>query len=529
MIALVNHQGLKVMKGLQLQSPAPSIGLAYLGAYLKQHGLDYEAIDACGLALDRIVAYERNPDVYVQGLSVDAILMRLPDDARIVGMTCLFSHCWPLVVKIAQEIRRVRPKAFLVAGGEHPTALPETALRDGLFDVVVMGEGEETFLELCRCVLEEREWRGVHGLAYWAEGRVTPAPPRSRMIQIDQLPYPDWDRWCLEAYIEHGQTAGINLGRQMPILGSRGCPFDCKFCSSAGMWTQRYVMRGPKSLVDEMQYMKEKYRATGFTFMDSTFVIHRGKTLAFARELIARGLNVTYQLPAGTRCEAFDAELAQALSDSGLRNFAFAPESGSIEILNSVRKKVNLQKLEQAICAVLRTRTTVCCFIVIGFPEDTHATLMKTLGLVRRLARLGVHDLTVSQFTPYPGSDYFRELRVRGLLSRDLSELDDVIDFFSSKGRSYSEAITAPQLYRWMLCLYVNFYVLSFLTHPVRLIKNLYEFLVHGIENTRYMRLAGELFVRRGIWEKKATRQNMSREDLCVAGRTSAKADQKPD
>ena len=175
-----------------------------------------------------------------------------------------------------------------------------------------------------------------------------------------------------------GQVTGINLGRQMPILGSRGCPYDCKFCSNVGMWTRRYIMRDPNALVDEMQHMKEKFDVSGFTFMDLTFVVNRKKTLAFANELIARGLGITYQLPAGTRCEAFDDELAGALDRSGLKNFAFAPESGSEEILKAIRKQVNIGEFLEATRVALRTSMTIGCFIVIGFPEDSPRTMKQT-------------------------------------------------------------------------------------------------------------------------------------------------------
>ncbi len=94
-----------------------------------------------------------------------------------------------------------------------------------------------------------------------------------------------------------------------------------------------------------MEYLKEKYRLDGFTFMDSTFIVNRRKTLEFAQELIERDLRISYQLPAGTRCEAFDEELAFALDRSGLKNFALAPESGSEMILAAIKKQIDIGRL----------------------------------------------------------------------------------------------------------------------------------------------------------------------------------------
>lgn len=499
MITLINHQGLKTVRGLQIQTPSAPIGLAYLGAYLKRYGYRYQAIDACGEALDHVYPYGKRENVLVQGLKLSEVLDRVPRDTTIIGFSCLFSHCWPLVLDMARPLRRRFSQALFVAGGEHPTAMPNQVLRD--FDVVVRGEGEETFLELVQKLNSGQSWKEIEGISYKnVKGEIVHNNARQRIRSIDSFPYPDWDSWFIENYIQENQVSGINLGRSMPFLGSRGCPYECTFCSNPEMWTQRYLMRDPKQLVDEMVFMKEKYQVNGFTFMDSTFVIHREKTLAFANELITRKLNVTYQLPAGTRCEAFDSELAQTLAESGLRNFAFAPESGSEEILKVIKKKVKLDRFFQAVKTVLKTKMTVGCFVVIGFPEDTKATLKKTLRLIRRLALMGIHDITVSKFTPYPGSRYFEELVRQKKLSNDMTELDNIIDFFSDKSISYSPAVSSRGLYLWMLRMFFNFYLLSFLFRPWRVLKNFWDYFTKGVENTRYMRFFTEQFILRGKW-----------------------------
>jgi anaerobic magnesium-protoporphyrin IX monomethyl ester cyclase len=502
-IALVNHPGLKKASGLQLQTPSPPIGLAYIGGQLRKHGIPYIAVDACGEALDQIRPYGRRSGVLVQGLTPQQAVDRIPESTEIVGFTCLFSHCWPLVMEIARPLREKLPRACFVAGGEHPSAQPAQVLADGTFDAVVLGEGEETFLELVRRIEAGASWRNVDGIAHFTDGRIVRTPARRRVTDIDSIPYPDWDRWPIERYIAEHQVTGVHLGRSMPILGSRGCPYACTFCSNEQMWTRRYIMRSPAALVDEMEHLKEKYGVSGFTFMDSTFVINRTKTLAFARELVARRLDVTYQLPAGTRCEAFDEELAQALEASGLRNFAFAPESGSRTVLKAIRKQVDLDELLEAIRIVLRTRMTVGCFFVVGFPSDTPETLRETLRLIRRVARMGVHDVTVSQFTPYPGSADFDDLVAAGKISDDFRELEEIIDFFSGRGRSYAETISAARLQRFMIWAFLNFYVISFLSRPWRLVRNLWAYFTRGTENARYVRFVSEMLVRRPKWRRR--------------------------
>jgi radical SAM superfamily enzyme YgiQ (UPF0313 family) len=505
-ITLINHQGLKTVSGLQIQTPSPSIGLAYVGAFVRKHGYAYTAIDACGEALDQIRPYRRThtEPIMIQGLTVEQVVARVPPDTRIVGFTCLFSHCWPLVLDLARALRPHFPDATFVAGGEHPTALPDGVLASRLFDVVVRGEGEETFLELVERLYAGRDWHDIAGIAYsGSDGRMVATAARRRITAIDDLPYPDWDAWSIGAYIAAHQVTGVNLGRSMPILGSRGCPFECTFCSNPEMWTQRYLMRSPSGLTDEMQHMKTRYNVTGFTFMDSTFVVNRQKTLDFANELIRRNLRITYQLPAGTRCEAFDQELATALDRSGLRNFALAPESADEQTLKAIKKQLSLPRLLDAVRIVLRTRMTVACFIVIGFPEDTRTGMRRTLRLVRKLAFMGVHDITISKFTPYPGTAYFKELFAGKLFDASAEELHSVISFYSSTGKSYTPGVSSRELYLRMLWMYLNFYALSFAIRPWRVVRNFWQYFRTGVENARYMRFFTEVSYLRRKWAQR--------------------------
>lgn len=505
MIALINHQGLKVVKGIQLQSPSPPIGLAYIGACLKQHGFEYTAVDACGLAIDQVESYQGSENVFIQGLSCQETVDRIPAHSKIVGFTCLFSHCWPLVRGLAEATRRRFPEAILVVGGEHVTAIPEQTLRESEMDLAVLGEGEETFLEIASSFNTGKDYRILDGVAYLDGGIYVENSRRKRVKNVDDFPFPDWDSWCIGNYIDAGQVTGVNLGRGIPILGSRGCPFNCKFCSNLGMWTTRYIMRDPVKLVDEIQEMKERYNLSSFSFMDLTFIINKKEIKNFARELIKRDLEITYQLPAGTRCEAFDDELAQLLEQSGLRNFAFAPEAADEGILKTIRKQIKLETFYQAVKMVTRTNMTVSCFFVIGFPEDTSQTIRKSLTMVRRLVFMGVHDVTVSKFTPYPGSDYFTELQRAGRITYDHDDLGQVIDFYSSEGRSYCDQLDSDQLYRKMIWMYLNFYVLSFVCRPWRVIRVFYEFFTKDhVENTRYMRFFSEHFFKRKTWTQRS-------------------------
>jgi radical SAM superfamily enzyme YgiQ (UPF0313 family) len=494
-IVLINHQGLKLTSGIQIQSPSPPIGLAYIGAYIKQHGYDYLAIDACGEALYQATPSKNDPDMLIQGLTVKQIIDKIPKDTELIGLTSLFSHAWFLVKEIIAAIRYAFPDIVIVVGGEHPTSAADMVLKDGKVDFVIMGEGEETFVEILDNISKGKKCFDLNGIAYLSNTEnLVVNEKRKRIRAIDSFPFPDWDQWSIREYINYEQVTGVNLGRAIPILGSRGCPYECTFCSNKDMWTKRYIMRDGKQIVGEMRYMRDKYNVSVFNFMDSTFIINKAKITQFCEELIKSKLNIEYQLPAGTRSEALTNNVINLLEQSGLRNIALAPESGSEMIRSIVKKNINYNDFIDTVKALNKSKITASCFIVIGFPEDNYHTLKESLKMIRKLAFLGVDDITVSQFTPYPGSQYYRQLVESGKIDDQYDRLSDIVSFYSSKPRSYAENIKEGDLYKIMLRMYIEFYLLSFLFRPWRLIYNFFIYIKSGRENTKYVKFVTELF-----------------------------------
>jgi anaerobic magnesium-protoporphyrin IX monomethyl ester cyclase len=504
MIALVNPPGIKTFSGLQMHTPNPPLGLAYVAAAVREAGFACRVIDATGEALDAVSPYPERDDFMVQGLTVDETVRRIPADADVIGVSCMFSTLWPLTHRVATAIREKFPRALLVLGGEHGTAVPEHVLATSVFDVVVLGEGEETFVELLRARAEGRPLGEVKGIAYREADRVVTTGLSPRRRDVDGIPLPDWDSFPIREYIDRHQTNGINLGRSMPILGTRGCPFQCTFCSNPAMWTQRWIARDPRRLADEMELYVGKYAVTNFDFQDLTAIVKRQWIVDFCRELIGRGLSITWQMPSGTRAEVFDAEVADLLYRSGCRALAFAPESGSPEILKAVKKQVDLDHMLSAMRAAVRRGLKLSCFIVIGFPDDTPATLAQTLGLIRRMARLGVYDVAVSKFVPYPGSALFRRLQREGKLQLDDDFFISPMDFYTARAPSYADAVSTRRLYWTMLWMFVNFYVLSFALRPWRVVRALGRALLTGREETRYAKWFVDVLVTRRRWRRLA-------------------------
>ncbi len=508
LVVLIAPPGIKTFSSIQMQTPNPPIGTAYIAGTLKKNGIAFRVVDAVGEGINNITEYKARPGMRMQGLTFDQIVAKIPPQTDIIGVSCMFSTLWPITRDLSLRIRERFPRALLVLGGEHGTAVPENVLRTSPFDMVALGEGTNTILSIITAHRRDRStrehWSGIAGIAYLdAAGGFRDNALAERVRDVDDIPPPDWTSLPIREYIDRHQINGANIGRSMPILATWGCPYQCTFCSNPGMWTQRWIPRSPRLIVDEMEHYKTEYGVTNFDFQDLTAMIQRRWILDFCNELIRRNLQVTWQLPSGTRAEVFDEEVARSLFAAGLRLLSFAPESGSPAMLKLVKKQVDLDKMLISMQAALDAGLKLSCFIVIGFPGETKETLEETLVLIRRMARLGVHDVVVSKFVPYPGSKLFKDLQASGRLKLDDDFFIMPMEFYTSRAPSFADGISSRRLYFTMLWMFLNFYVLSFLFRPWRVLEVLVV-LATGREETRLAKWVNDMIFVRRRWKHQA-------------------------
>jgi len=187
-------------------------------------------------------------------LPFDEIVARIPSDTDVIGVSCMFSNAWYPTRDLLVAIRARLPQAWIVLGGEHATACASHVLETcAAVDACVLGEGEHTMLALLACLESGGEAAAVAGVAARRDGRV-PRGGRDlvkslrgpRIAALDGIPRPAWDLFPIERYIAGQFNHGVVRGRTMPILASRGCPYQCTFCSSPAMWTTKWSARRPE-------------------------------------------------------------------------------------------------------------------------------------------------------------------------------------------------------------------------------------------------------------------------------------------
>lgn len=464
----------------------PPIGPAYLAASLLEAGHEARIVDGVGEKPFQITPLFDDTVMSI-GLRSEEIVERIQPDTQLVGVSCMFSQDWPEIRRLVQLVRQRFPGVPIVMGGEHITAVPEFTLESTPeVDACVIGEGEETIVDLANAFDAGTGWHDIPGLMVRnAQGAVVATPRRSRIRSVDDIPWPAWHLVPVNNYLDNGFSFGVDRGRSMPILATRGCPYECTFCSNPEMWTTRWYARDVNNVLDEIQLYQDKFGATNFDFYDLTAIVKRSWILEFTKAILDRKMTFTWQLPSGTRSEAIDEEVSRLLYQSGCRNMSYAPESGSPAVLKRIKKVVKLDRLEASVTGAVKNGLNVKLNIIMGFPGETRDELRQTVKFLARMGMAGVQDMSISLFSPYPGSQLYRELRASGAIP----ELSD--EYFLSLGAykdftqsvSYTEGVTPAVLNRYRILGFLTFYGTQYSLRPWRVAKLLVNLARHKQES----------------------------------------------
>jgi radical SAM superfamily enzyme YgiQ (UPF0313 family) len=470
-IQLINpgiHLNPRSLTGLR---PAPPIGLAYIAAVLRRAGHDVTVLDSLTAAPTQMIPDGR---IVRLGLTNEQIVERIDPEASAIGITNMWTFSWPAVRAMIKSIREHFPDKTIVCGGEHFTSMAEQSMKTAPIDYIVMGEGEEVAVELFGKLGsgEPFDPASIGGVCWRRGDEIVQNPRAARKRAIDELPWPAWDLFDLETYHRHDFVTGVKYGMTVPILATRGCPYQCTFCSSPQMWTTRWYARDPIDVVDEIEFYQKTYGAMNFPFQDLTAFIKKQWILDFCHELLRRKMNIVWQMPTGTRLEVIDDEVAHLLARTNGRTLGLAPESGSEETRRLIKKAMKTESLMRALKASTAHKLNVTVFLILGFPHDTEESFADTVSLVRQAARLGVDDVAVGFFYPLPGTALYTHLVQSGRLQPDDEEilLAPIFghDAYLTEERNFCEHVSARRLtaYKWWLI--ANFYLTAWVTHPMR-------------------------------------------------------------
>lgn len=423
-------------------SNTPRIGIASIAAYLLKKKIDVRIIDSQDINIveQRLRAYSSD----------------------IVGIPAYTSEIYNSAFT-ARIVKKLLPKATIVVGGPHPSALPRETLDEfPVFDIVVAGEGEQTMAEIAAGYPCE----SIKGIVYRSEDRLIQInEPRSVIPNLADIPFPAWHLYEMDKYrVSEDQREGIfNLRYKknrvaIQIESVRGCPFDCIFCFRIAGKSLRY--RPSEMVVDEIERNVQRHGFIKIFFVEGTFGIDKNKTLQLCDGIIKRGLNKKIIWEASSRVDVIDKEVLIKMKESGCRNLGFGLESGDPEILKKIGKNTNPEKIIEAINLCNEMGIQVGTTFILGHPYETEDTIIKTINFAKRLP---VATTNFAIMVPFPGTE------VREMAKKNIGGLRIRTDDWRYYGKQIGYSMGLEKIPYKKLLLYQNRAYLEFYFRPGRI------------------------------------------------------------
>ena len=411
---------------------SPSLGLAYIAAMSEKRGGEVRILD---------MQMENTPLRQV-------VKECAPEVVGITANTIQIKAAWGMAQKL-KEITGVP----IVLGGPHPTFLPAESVERPEIDIVVRGEGEITWVDLCAHLESDESLEEVQGITYQQDGKVVHNPDRPVITDVDSLPFPAYRLFEMDRYTNLQPTLDHIEGNSYSILTSRGCPYRCTYCSQ--ILPRAWRARTPENVVAEWRWLVKDLGAKEIGVLDDSFNIDRGRVLAICDLIIAEGLNhVPWIMINGIRANLVDEELLGKMREAGCIRTAFGVESGNQRILDTViDKHLTLDQVRAAFKAAKAVGMETIGFFIIGLPGETEETMEDT---IRFACELDPIVANFSMATPFPGTEMYDQVLEKGRLL--VNDWDDFA-FFENKVQFETDDMPAELVERKWREAYRRFYL----------------------------------------------------------------------
>jgi len=366
----------------------PPLGIGYLSSYLKMEGVETKIIDG--------LKSNMNEEEIVKEASW----------ADLVGVTMMSSY----YIEAKAIIKKLKSRGKkVVIGGPLVTALPRYMIKNTCADYAVIGEGEKPLLKIVKAMAEKKQIKRLHKAGY--------------IKNLSGLPIPDWEQMDPRRYPRAPHGGVVKHFPVAPVITSRGCPFECKFCASPMLWQRRIRFRQPEEVVEEIEYLKWRFGVREIHFEDDNLTLGREHVEKICRLMIKKKLDLAWATPNGIRADKVDLSLLRLMKRSGCYFVAFGIESGNQQILDEVAKHSRLAVIEKAVRLAHRAGLLTQGFFIFGLPGETEATIEQTIKFAKKL------PLDKAQFLlldVIPGSALWDELKFADKVNWALDSFHEV-------------------------------------------------------------------------------------------------------
>jgi radical SAM superfamily enzyme YgiQ (UPF0313 family) len=381
-----------------LDTPNHPLGILYLAAYLEEAGHQVKVID---------------PDFGASAASIARdVLATKPDAVGIGSTTPQYLHA----IDIAENLK-TQSDLPLIMGGVHPTVLPQDVLREKCVDYVVVGEAEETFRELLETLWASDGLKDLKGIGYKEGNRLIFTEKREPIENLDELPFPARHLLPSRWYFAPPRIRGVWTNSTATVMASRGCPYQCIYCSSHLMFGRRVRYRTPKNIMAELRHLRNKYNIDAVWFADDTFTVN-SKWVIELCELLKNEKWEGFCWACQARVNTVSRELLAAMKEAGCVQLDFGVESGSPRILKVLKKNVSPEQIENAFMISKEVGLLRFASYIIGTPGETHKDIQLTYELNQRIQP----DYADFFFAvPYPGTELYELAEKHGVFSKGVS------------------------------------------------------------------------------------------------------------
>ncbi|OGS13411.1 MAG: hypothetical protein A2234_04095 [Elusimicrobia bacterium RIFOXYA2_FULL_58_8] len=380
------------------------LGLAYLHAVIEKAGY---LVETRNFNNDDMAASETEMAADMRRFRPDFLLVQIFTMNRV-------SSC--RLIKMAREIL---PEVNIIIGGVHASIFYEQLLQNFAVDCAVIGEGEETIVELLAALSSGKTPAGVKGTAYKENGVIVKNHDRPLIEDLDSIPFPRHELF-------------ITPKTEMAcVLTTRGCPFRCSFCCLHTISHRRFRKRSVDNVVAEVEYILKTFKNIDtIQFADDTFTLDQPRAIAFCKEIIKRNIKVKFLCSA--RVNPASIELFRLMERAGFVGMGFGLETGSAKLLQSIHKNITREDVLETFRMLKGINIKVVTYLMVGFPGETRDTVAETIDLVNKLRKIKYFEFVgVARLWVYPNTEVYDIMKAAGRIDDSFWLTDQDVPFFT--------------------------------------------------------------------------------------------------
>lgn len=358
----------------------PFLGVGYIAAVLEQAGYEVGVLDAFTTENNKVIFHNGKATYGLDDISIKSQIEKFnPDVVGISSMYTVYAQDAHRMAKITKEISK---DILVVFGGSHPSCSPEFVLNDDNVDVIVKGEGENTFLEIVNAFKNGKDIYNIPGSIVKKDGSIFVNKPRPLIEDLDTLPFPARHLLPMQSYLNNAAHSIYSMrGPFATMITSRGCPMNCVYCAVRTIWGRTWRSRSPVKVVDEIEYIIRNYGVREIHFSDDNISVNKNRITQICSEIINRKINIRWAAPTGIAIWSLDEDVLRVMKKAGCYRLTFGLESGNRQTLDFIGKKYSYDKAKELIKIANKLGFWTAATFIFGFPDEKQESINDTISL----------------------------------------------------------------------------------------------------------------------------------------------------